>query len=175
MDTRDLNAETVQKLKLIQLLVNEAESIFSGISRDEQNRILEFHNETGSINHCLRWGRTALDEIVGEGGYHDPAVAPACRQQAMKFLEQAQSLDDLQPWAITHTHNYGSSTYIGWLQHEPSEQEACRVLDSKYEPDRGESLDIGSELTLSELTGVSETSHMTQKIAPSTSKPRMRG
>lgn len=41
----------------------EAEKAFSSLNADENKACFDFHNENGSLNHCLRWGLTAAQEI----------------------------------------------------------------------------------------------------------------
>lgn len=57
------NTELVT-LKTIQKLLAEAASKFNSMSNEAQNQILEFHNENSSLNHCLRWGEQACEELV---------------------------------------------------------------------------------------------------------------
>jgi len=45
-------------------LIRAAAREFNKIPRDRQNEINGFHNEDGSLGHCLRWGDTACDELL---------------------------------------------------------------------------------------------------------------
>lgn len=59
-----LNIDSLQAVKNIQTLLEEANSIWSNLPRDEQNRLNEVHNEEASLGHCLRWGVTATEELT---------------------------------------------------------------------------------------------------------------
>ena len=77
------------------------------------------------------------------------------RIEALALLQKAEALDGLKPYAVTHQHRFGASTYFIWASHAPSTEEACAVLDGPFEPKLEESLDIMGYFTLDELTGVS--------------------
>jgi len=90
----------------------------------------------------------------------DQPKSIALRTQALALLEQAQTLDGLQPFIITHRHNHGSSAYIAWFTREPNNDEAAAILESEFESERGEELSIESSVTLGELTAVSDSSRL---------------
>ena len=56
--------DLLEKMKKIQVLISKAEDIFSSIENEEQEFCLSFHNEGKSINHCLRWGLNATEELL---------------------------------------------------------------------------------------------------------------
>jgi predicted RNA-binding Zn ribbon-like protein len=64
------------------------------------------------------------------------------RNQALELIERATVIDRLQPYVLAHEHSYGTTTYLAWFDHFPSETEAVSVLDCKFEPDREETLTI---------------------------------
>ena len=76
------------------------------------------------------------------------------RTQALALLQQAAAIDGLKPFGVTHWHDSGASTYIVWATAAPGEAEASKVLESEFEPDQGERLEIEDAFTLDELTGV---------------------
>lgn len=82
------------------------------------------------------------------------------RTKALALLEEAQAVDGLKPFVVTHSHNYGSSSYIAWNKEMPDEDDAEKVLDAEYEPDKDESLTIEENLTLSEMVGVAMSSRI---------------
>lgn len=96
------------------------------------------------------------------------------RMKALKLMKDAQALDGLKPMLVMHEHEYGTSGYIGWTDKvnssEFTEDMAASILDSKFDPDR-EMLHFEDSITLEELTGVSESSRMSDKPAK-TKKPR---
>lgn len=76
------------------------------------------------------------------------------REQARKLLQQANELDGLQPFLIIHEHDYGVSGYLAWSESRLSEKAAAEILDSEFEPDRGEVLHVLDDFTLEEITGM---------------------
>lgn len=76
--------ESREAIKQINRLMAEADSIFSKLSNDEKDACLEYHNENASLNHCIRWGLQASEEIAeavdvdiepdGAATYHGPAA-----------------------------------------------------------------------------------------------------
>jgi len=59
-----LTDDDIQSLKLIRAHIAQAQVEFNKFPRALQNEINDFHNEDGSIGHCLRWGETACEELV---------------------------------------------------------------------------------------------------------------
>lgn len=47
-------------------------------------------------------------------------------------------------YVVTHEHRFGTSAYIVWANHCPTEQEVVTALDIDFEPDRAETISIGS-------------------------------
>ena len=76
------------------------------------------------------------------------------RAQAVALLQMAAAADGLRPFAITHRHAYGSSTYLLWAADQPTEEQAASVLEADYEPDKGEELAVESNVELDELCGL---------------------
>jgi hypothetical protein len=95
------------------------------------------------------------------------AKALAMREQALGLLQMAQAIDGRRPYLVTHTHECGSSGYVIWHTHAPTEKQAAALLDAQFEPDRNESLTIEDNLTLRELTG-GDSSHV---VGSRTRKP----
>lgn len=93
-------------------------------------------------------------------GVETTRLADSLRQEAMLLLKRAQGLDGLNPYVVTHSHEWGASTYLCWSDHEPTQTEACQVLDSDFDPYIGEELSIEDPLTLEEITGVSIASRL---------------
>jgi len=87
---------------------------------------------------------------------HSNAIkALKLRVEALALLQQAEALDHLKPYAVTHEHRSGLSTYLLWASHAPTTEQACAVLDAPFEAELDETLEIKSDFTLDELTGVS--------------------
>lgn len=51
-------------LKEIKKHFDEIESIFNTLTEQEQERIYLIHNETGTLQHCIRWGTQATEDIL---------------------------------------------------------------------------------------------------------------
>lgn len=48
--------------------MQEAQAAFNRLSDVEQHQCLDFHNEGSSLNHCLRWGEQAAEELLEDAG-----------------------------------------------------------------------------------------------------------
>lgn len=62
----NLNKKTVKNLKKIKKLFDKAKALISEIDAIDSNAILGFHHEEYSLNHCVRWGVTACDELLNK-------------------------------------------------------------------------------------------------------------
>lgn len=51
------------KLKLIKKHFDKIEEIFNTLPNGMQDIILNQHNADCSLNHCIRWGQQAADEL----------------------------------------------------------------------------------------------------------------
>lgn len=81
----------------------------------------------------------------------------ALRSQALALLQQAQELDGLKPFIVTHSHEWGNPSYVTWARGAHlTEADAEAVLESKYEPEKGESLAIEEHVPLSKLVGLAQ-------------------
>lgn len=58
--------EEVGKLNKMHKLFNQLEDILLSMNEETQDKILNYHNETGSIQHCIRWGLQASEELVND-------------------------------------------------------------------------------------------------------------
>jgi hypothetical protein len=59
-----LSAETKELLKKIQSHLASAEELFAAINDVDNHKIYEHHTEGHSLNHCIRWGAVACDDLV---------------------------------------------------------------------------------------------------------------
>nr|WP_314710554.1 hypothetical protein [uncultured Comamonas sp.] len=82
------------------------------------------------------------------------------RTQALAMLQEAQQLDGLKPYTVTHTHDAGCSTYVIWAESMPSEEHAKSVLDCEFEPWRDEYLSVEGHHFLDDMAGASVTSRL---------------
>lgn len=61
-----LSKEEVEKLKAMHDLFNKAEDILITISKESQEKILDFHNESHTLQYCIRWGLNGISELLEE-------------------------------------------------------------------------------------------------------------
>lgn len=85
----------------------------------------------------------------------DAMRALSLRTQALALLQQAEAIDGLKPYVLTHVFEVNSAAYLSWSRSEPTEEMAVSVLDSAFEPDRGEWIAVEDSIKLEELTGLS--------------------
>lgn len=76
------------------------------------------------------------------------------RAQAQGLLDQAAAIDGLKPYCVVHEHEFGVSTYLIWHTTQLTQQMAEGLLDSEFEPERGEQLTVHEDFTSAELAGV---------------------
>jgi hypothetical protein len=77
------------------------------------------------------------------------------RTKAFALLQEAAAADGLRAFAVNHSHKFGVSSYLVWAREMPTEEQAEKVLDSAFEPDRGETMDISPSFNLDEVAGIS--------------------
>jgi len=99
---------------------------------------------------------------------HTSTQALSLRGPALALVQQAQQLDGLQPFLIHHSHQFGSTGYLVWGTTEPDDEVAAKMLDSEYEPDKEEGLDIESSVTLEEIAGTSSSHRIPDVLASQT-------
>lgn len=51
-------------LKRIQKLMSKLDAEFEKLTEETKAQTLDFHNSDTSLNHCIRWGLTAINELV---------------------------------------------------------------------------------------------------------------
>lgn len=55
---------TRNNLKKIKKLMSKVENLFNELPNTVQHNIWNVHNEDCSLNHCIRWGVQASDELL---------------------------------------------------------------------------------------------------------------
>ena len=58
--------EFKKDMKRINRLLDKADTIFNSLPPHVQDTCWTFHNEGSSLNHCLRWGLQASEELLRE-------------------------------------------------------------------------------------------------------------
>lgn len=53
-----------KNLKKIKSLMDKVETLFNELPNSVQNNMLEVHSADYSLNHCIRWGVQAPDELL---------------------------------------------------------------------------------------------------------------
>ncbi len=79
-------------------------------------------------------------------------ASQALRAEALRILQQAQSMDNMGPFLVTHTHSGGFDSYILWASELPTVQEAVDQLPLIYEPDLGDTVRIEPSFSLEDFT-----------------------
>lgn len=99
-----------------------------------------------------------LKEIQRETAENDAVFrekAKEYRLQALSLLKEAQAIDGVRPFLVTHLHavGNGADSYVVWSNLYPGDEEASAVLPSGLKFDEGEALIIDDEITLEDVTG----------------------
>ena len=58
--------EEFRKLDKMYGLFDQLEDILLSMDKETQEKILNYHNEIVSIQHCIRWGLQASEELSNE-------------------------------------------------------------------------------------------------------------
>jgi hypothetical protein len=58
------HSEFKNNMKSINKLFNELTDKFNTLPQELQNEILNYHNNNATIQHCIRWGLKASEEII---------------------------------------------------------------------------------------------------------------
>lgn len=62
-------------LENILCCLKQADAAFATLTADENKACFDFHNENTSLNHCIRWGLQAAEEI--QASCHNVPSAPS--------------------------------------------------------------------------------------------------
>jgi hypothetical protein len=62
----------------IEDLLDKATDLFNEIPDSIQTAILNYHNATSSLNHCLRWGLQAAEELRED--WHTVVAGMPCEE-----------------------------------------------------------------------------------------------
>lgn len=111
-----------------------------------------------SVSELAKHFGLQFGEIVAQQSVVDKGLL--LRTKALALLQEAQAVDGLKPFTVTHTHSFGESTYVLWAAEKPTQEEAKAVLDSEFEPDREETLVVEDCFSLEEMSGVAVTARL---------------
>jgi len=59
-------SEFKRRMKVINNLFQQLEKNLNALPQGLQEEILEYHNSDGTIQHCVRWGLQASEEILND-------------------------------------------------------------------------------------------------------------
>ena len=62
----------ISELTEIQQILNQANAIWESLDGQSKEDLANYHGENTSLWYCLRWGSTAVDELVAVAN-HSPA------------------------------------------------------------------------------------------------------
>jgi hypothetical protein len=128
------------------------------------------HSEDTELCYLARWAEEnttevteALSKEFATQGVAMPSrddAAMALREQAKDLLAQANAIDNMAPVIVTHSHEYGSSGYILWVNDTDDlyadEENGCQkiieALNLNFDENK-ESLMIETDVGISEMTG----------------------
>ena len=125
----------------------------------------EMHRFAGGIDKNTKKAIAALSDEFGKQnialpGADDNEKAMMLRSQASDLLEQANAIDNMFPVLVTHSHEYGSSGYVLWVndhdQLDADEENGCQKIIETIglNFDEGwESLMVETTVGINELTG----------------------
>jgi len=95
-----------------------------------------------------------VEELLRSG-----LTATQLRAKAAEHLCAAQALDGYLPVIVCHSNGYGISTYVVYAHAGVlSAEDAAKVLDSLFEPGKGQWLQVSDTLSVVEMAGASESS-----------------
>lgn len=75
---RNAAKSALNELIKIQSHLRQAEEIWESLDSKAKEDMANYHNETTSLWHCLRWGNTAADELVNVAS-QSPSTSPKMR------------------------------------------------------------------------------------------------
>jgi len=58
-----------KNLKKIKVLMDKVETLFNELPSQVQNDILQVHEADASLNHCIRWGVQASEELLDKKNF----------------------------------------------------------------------------------------------------------
>ena len=56
-------SEFKKEMKKIEKCLNKAHDLFNNLPTGLQDEVYDIHNSENSLNHCLRWGLQAAEEL----------------------------------------------------------------------------------------------------------------
>ena len=147
---------------LAAVVILQLKELATQIDPDTRPPIVPVHLDGDRLNRfvVVQGDASDLKEVTMTTPDPKSTEALQLRTQALALLEEAQQLDGLKPYTVTHSHCAGNSTYIIWAASMPSEEQAKSVLDSEFEPWRDEHLTVEGHHFLDEMAGASVTSRL---------------
>lgn len=94
---------------------------------------------------------TTLPSVVQD---EQNTPARALRRQALEMLQEAERLDGLKAFTVTHVHKHGEDHWVVWARQTPVLAE-LQTMFPDFEPDLDESLSVSGPMPLQVLVGLS--------------------
>lgn len=111
----------LNQVKEIESLLKKVDEIYNGLSDELQDDIRKMHNEGYSLDHCIRWGLQASEEIVDEASKTTEKKLP------MTVKDFMQTREDPYDELTCYDKDIDSEFYM-YLK-EPVEEESMSQLD----------------------------------------------
>ena len=61
-----LTKEERSAIEIISAHFDKIDYLYSSLDLSTKDKILDYHNETGSLPHCIRWGVQACEDLLEE-------------------------------------------------------------------------------------------------------------
>ena len=84
--TKDRLMQFYGAINQIEDLLTKAAGLFNTMPREVQNEIYKYHNSTTALNHCLRWGPQAAEDISKD--WHTVVSESPCAKSVEDAPEQ---------------------------------------------------------------------------------------
>jgi hypothetical protein len=75
-DLSQFTPQGILALAEVKKHMDAAAEAFSRLNATENHACLDFHHEHSSLNHCVRWGQQAAEELLIEVNAEKPNRAP---------------------------------------------------------------------------------------------------
>ena len=75
-DLSQFTPQGILALAEVKKHMDAAAEAFSRLNAVENHACFDFHNEGASLNHCVRWGQQAADDLLIEVNAEKPKRAP---------------------------------------------------------------------------------------------------
>ena len=150
----DIQGDRLKDLAESVIEVNDAQINLDDWAGELVNAMPDWVDQRGMLIQAV-----PLATVAAVNGIHPPDEGAmdkglSLRVKALALLQEAQAVDGLKPFTVTHIHANGEATYLVWASETPTKEQAAACLDSEFEPVRDERLAIEDSFSLEEMSGV---------------------